>query len=122
MNKLKYLRESHGLTTRQLGEQLDIDHTTVTGYETGRRQPDIEMLKKLAVFFNVSADYLLDYIYSPSVNFDKINSMVHNDSALIKEVEELNSVYLKLLSRAVDDPSYFKRLKCFFDELLKRPY
>ena len=35
-------------------------------YETGRREPDIETLKILAEYFNVSVDYLLGNSDNPT--------------------------------------------------------
>lgn len=60
-DRLKELREKHGLTQEQLAKILNITRSTVAGYETKRKQPDYEKLKILADFFNVSIDYLLGH-------------------------------------------------------------
>lgn len=57
--RMKALRESRGLTQQALGEALNIGKSAIALYETEKRQPDPDTLKKLAVFFQCSIDYLL---------------------------------------------------------------
>lgn len=58
--KLKNLREKKGLLQKELGDKLNISASTIGMYEQDRRDPDFETLKKIANFFNVTTDYLLD--------------------------------------------------------------
>ena len=57
--KAKELREKNQLTQAELSKHLKISPSTVGMYEQGRREPDIDTLKKLSDFFEVSIDYLL---------------------------------------------------------------
>lgn len=59
MNRIKELRENLNLTQTELGKKLNLSQITISGYERGYRDPDLETLLKLAKFFNVSIDYLL---------------------------------------------------------------
>ncbi|MDO5715177.1 MAG: helix-turn-helix domain-containing protein [Tissierellia bacterium] len=66
---LKALRKSMSLTQKELAHKLEVQRTTIAGYETGRSEPDFTKLKKLSEIFNVSIDYLLgntDYALSRS--------------------------------------------------------
>jgi len=58
-NTLKSLRNSRGLSQRQLAKQLNVAPSTLAMYELDKREPDYETLKKIADFFEVSTDYLL---------------------------------------------------------------
>ena len=58
-DRLKMLRKERKLTQAKLGEMLNYGYTTITNYESGRNQPSIPDLKKIASIFNVSMDYLL---------------------------------------------------------------
>ncbi|WP_238473354.1 helix-turn-helix domain-containing protein [Desulforamulus profundi] len=49
--RMKELRESRGLTQQALGDALNIGKSAIALYETEKRQPDPDTLKKLAVFF-----------------------------------------------------------------------
>ena len=44
---------------RKAGEMLNYGYTAIANYESGRNQPSIPDLKKIASIFNVSMDYLL---------------------------------------------------------------
>ncbi len=55
---IKELREERNLTQQQLASALNVDKSTIAKYETGDRLPNIEMSVKLALFFNVTTDYL----------------------------------------------------------------
>lgn len=58
-NKLKKLRIESGLTQAQLAQKVGIGASTVGMYESNIRKPSFEVLLKLAIFFNVSIDYLI---------------------------------------------------------------
>lgn len=59
MNRMRELREERKLTTRDIGDALDISHSSISLYELEKREPSIGVAKKLASFFEVSIDYLL---------------------------------------------------------------
>ena len=59
MEKLKELRKQKGLNQVEAAESLGITQSTYSKYESGQRQPDNEMLKKLSELFNISIDDLL---------------------------------------------------------------
>lgn len=58
-NRIRELRRAKGLTMKQLGEVLGVAESTISHYETGRRQLDNETLLRLGEFFEVSVGYLL---------------------------------------------------------------
>lgn len=57
--RLRELRKERGLTQAELAKLLSIGESTISFYESGKRQPDYETLIRLADFFNVSVDYLI---------------------------------------------------------------
>lgn len=57
---LKELRMSFKLSQKKLGEALGVCNQTISFWEMGSREPDLDMLKKIAAFFNVSCDELLN--------------------------------------------------------------
>lgn len=58
-DRLKELRKSNGKTQKELAEYLGISERGYQNYEMGKREPNLEILSKLADYFNVSTDYLL---------------------------------------------------------------
>ena len=57
--RLRNLRENKGISQEKLGLYLGLSASTIGMYEQNRRQPDNDILMKLADFFEVSTDYLL---------------------------------------------------------------
>lgn len=58
---LKKLRTDAGLKQSELAENLSISASAIGMYEQNRRNPDPDTIKKIAEFFNVSTDYLLQH-------------------------------------------------------------
>lgn len=57
--KLKKARNDTGLTQKDVERGTGIKQGTITKYENGWLEPDIEKLGKLADFYGVSVDWLL---------------------------------------------------------------
>lgn len=47
------------LSQKELGQKIGVAESTVSLYESNKRFPDAETLKKISALFNVSIDYLL---------------------------------------------------------------
>lgn len=58
--KLYRLRVERGIYQKQLAVYLHVSVGTISNYENGIHSPDLKTLSKLASYFHVSADYLLD--------------------------------------------------------------
>lgn len=58
-NVLQKLRKDARLTQDQIADVLGIPKRTYGSWERNERQPDFEMLGKIADYFNVTTDYLL---------------------------------------------------------------
>ena len=60
-NKIKYFRQKRELTQVELRRILGISQTAVSLYESGDRNPDVEMAKAIAKALNQT----LDAIFAP---------------------------------------------------------
>lgn len=58
--KLKELREDRDLTQQQIADILNCKQNTYQQYESGKRQIPTQVLIKLCLYYNVSADYILE--------------------------------------------------------------
>ncbi len=58
--KIKSYRESKNMTQNEIADILGVKSATVSKYESGTLEPNIESLKKLAEIFEVSVDELLN--------------------------------------------------------------
>ena len=57
--KLKELRLEKGLTQAETAKELGLSRNAIGNYETGIREPSLEILVKICILFNVTSDYLL---------------------------------------------------------------
>jgi transcriptional regulator with XRE-family HTH domain len=57
--KLKALRLKNGLTQDELGEKLYLSRTSISYYEQGKIEPNIETIIAVADLFNITTDELL---------------------------------------------------------------
>ncbi len=64
--RLRELRENKNLTQAQLAKELLIDQRSLSFYEIGKYEPNLDTLKKISIFFNVSSDYLLCLTNDPT--------------------------------------------------------
>ena len=73
--RLKIARKENKLTQAAVAKCLGIAEGSYCAYEKGKREPDVEKIRKLANIFNVSADFL-------------INTNKYNKDAVLNETEK----------------------------------
>lgn len=68
--RLSALMKERNVTQEELAHELGIKRQTVSLYKNGQSTPDAAQLKNIAVFFNVSADWLLGLSDQRELNGD----------------------------------------------------
>ena len=58
--RLRDIREDNDITQKAIAEYLHIKQNTYSQYENGQRGLPVDILIKLAKFYNTSTDYLSD--------------------------------------------------------------
>ena len=58
--RIRNIREDRDIRQRQVAEYLNVSQNTYSQYENGQRQLPIDVLIKLAKFYKVSTDYILE--------------------------------------------------------------
>ena len=57
---LRSIRKQKGLNQLKVALDLNISREALSHYENGKRSPDVQMLRKLSEYFNVSIDFLVN--------------------------------------------------------------
>lgn len=57
--RIRYLVKRHPKNRREIAKDLHISVDSLGNYITGRRCPDADMVREMAIYFQVSADYIL---------------------------------------------------------------
>lgn len=68
--RIKKARTDAGYSQEQIADELKVNRTSLSKYETGVQEPSLETLAKLAQFYNVSIDWLLGV----SLVYDNFNN------------------------------------------------
>ena len=58
--RIKELREDHDLTQRDMANMLDMPQPQYWHYESGERDVPLDILIRIADYYHVSTDYLLE--------------------------------------------------------------
>lgn len=82
---LKYLRKHKKLSQQVLADQLDLPRTTLGDYERGNTEPSLAMLIRIAQYFDVSMDALLQ------------------EDISLKALEVIKQKHLKVLAISIDN-------------------
>ena len=77
---LRKLREDQGLTQKQLGSKMFVNHSTIARWENGSRLPDAAMILRLAKCLGVDANTLLQLV---SQSEESPNVIMVDDSKVI---------------------------------------
>lgn len=65
LKRLKQLRQERGISQLKLAMDLNMNQNSISRYETGIHEADHETLIRLADYFDVSIDYLLEQTDNP---------------------------------------------------------
>lgn len=57
-DKIKFYRKMAGLTQKELGEKIGVKHNTISSYESGKNEPEQDMLFKIAAALDISINEL----------------------------------------------------------------
>ena len=87
---IKKLRTKMGISQLDLAKKLGVPPSTLFNYETGRAEPNISMLIKLADFYNVS----IDEIVGRETDIINLKFLDDNQAFLIKKIIKMNELQL----------------------------
>ncbi|MDE6031376.1 MAG: helix-turn-helix domain-containing protein [Oscillospiraceae bacterium] len=80
MKRIRILRKERGINQQRLAAELNVTQAMISKYELGLSEPDIETICRIAEFFGVSSDYLLE------ISDEKISISSYGLSDMEKEI------------------------------------
>lgn len=110
--KLKMLRLEKGMTQGEIADELGISRGCLANYETGKRSPDGDMLKKLAQVLNVSIDFLMtgSDVRSVTLNEEELKVYTKANEKLKEYGDIINLNEVNVISR-IQLVDFFQYLK-----------
>lgn len=65
-NRIKGMREQRGIKQGQFADSMGISRQSMSNYESGKHSPDIDVIVRMADYFQCSTDYLLGLTEHPN--------------------------------------------------------
>lgn len=97
--KIKKLRTARKLSMRELGEKLGVSHAHISKLESGINSPSVDLLEKLADYFNIDVAYFFArdvddiIIYEKNLSIENLkenyNLVIAGKPATDEEIEEM---------------------------------
>ncbi len=98
--RLTYLRESKGWTKTHVANKLGIKTmSTYANWEYDLRQPDREMLEKMADLYEIS----LDELVGRETPNNKMNELDYYKNKIVTEFPDINLMFKDMESLTADD-------------------
>ncbi|MDB5133172.1 MAG: Helix-turn-helix domain protein [Mucilaginibacter sp.] len=126
-SNIKFLRKKKGLTQQQFADQIGIKRSLVGAYEEERADPKYDLLKKIALFFDVSIDDFINETinekWSPKPKGNPANLRVLSISVDKDDNENIELVPLKASAGYLNgyaDPEYVAQLPKFYLPMFKQ--
>lgn len=104
--KMKELREKQGLTQKGFGDIFGVSEATVSNYENGKRDPDLDSLCQIADYFDVSLDMLVR-------GKEKDRPAGRSREEMLKMYDQMSEEELVLLQHLIETALADKRLQAY---------
>ncbi|QXV64548.1 LexA family transcriptional regulator [Mucilaginibacter sp. 21P] len=126
-SNIKFLRKKKGLTQQQFADQVGIKRSLVGAYEEERAEPKYELLKQLAIFFDISIDDFInetiDEKWAPKPKGNPANLRVLSISVDKDDNENIELVPMKASAGYLNgyaDPEFVAQLPKFYLPMFKQ--
>lgn len=127
--RLTKLREDKNWTKTYVAKQLGLNNLgTYANWEYGTREPDSEMITKIAKLYNVPTDYILGQTDNPNIQYlnlspeqlkylDRLKST--SESSFIINEDIIDFSNSKLIKSKLSDPAYLSKQKERYEDIRK---
>lgn len=119
--RIRQLRIINRLTAKEFGDIFNISHSSVSLYESGKRTPNIDLVIRIAKYFNVSTDYLLGitdipYFVSPDYNKDINYDIAKNIEIIVNQIDIRDNILFNGMLVDAKFTKIFKRsIQCLIE-------
>ncbi|GGH75074.1 transcriptional regulator with XRE-family HTH domain [Pullulanibacillus pueri] len=106
-DRIRFLREKHQLSQKQLAAHLNISNVQLSRYESGSRTPDPEIITRFASFFKVSTDFLLGL--TPSIQENHMPFIKNEDIQFLQAIKSIAGLE-EFIRSVIQTPKDFEKL------------
>lgn len=98
--KIKELRKKQNLTQLELANKIGVVESAISLYESGKREPDISTLIKLADCLNTSIDELVEHEFSKTQQTKNNQSQKQEQETMTEQEKQLLTAFRALPDNA----------------------
>ena len=115
---LRKLRDERKKTQNEVALSIGTTQQSFRRYESGERLPDIEILQKLAEYFDVSADYLLGLAKYPTRDLE-IQNAIEITGLSEDAINKLRSysAFMPCINFVLENDTFYKIMQVFADTM-----
>lgn len=92
-NRLRELRKEKNVNQQKLSNYLGYGYTAIANYESGRNEPSIDTICKIADYFDVTVDYLIGHEDNPK----RVDAISKAESELIMRFRNMDNEDQRIL-------------------------
>lgn len=84
--KVQSLRKNHGISQENLASLIKINRNYLSRIETGKSEPTLSVIKRIATYFDVDVASLMD-IKKSDMNFDEKIKMITDECSYLMDAD-----------------------------------
>ena len=107
--RLKVLRKRAHMTLEDVAALIGVSYQTISNWEKGITEPDINSIKKLASYFKVTTDYLLEQDGDDAYMLDIFKKLEYLDKDKLLGITK--SIITDLLGNLTEEENINKKIK-----------
>jgi len=92
--RLGELRQEQSMNQRQVANDLGVSQAVLSHYENGLREPKLEFVSKVCVYYGVTADYILGLSDDRTNAVTRLSAVVCDKLKVLEEVRQKESQLL----------------------------
>lgn len=100
-DRLKELRKGKNLTQEEIGEICQVAKQTISNWENNITQPPFEIVNKLAQYFGVSVEYLLNFTQDDLDKIEKLKQALKEAGMWDYEMDDMSEEDFKKAMKIV---------------------
>lgn len=124
---LQELRSYHGYKQKDISDYLSITSQAYSNYETNKRTPDIETMRKIAEFYHITVDTLISYRDSRPIQLEDAQNY-HAGNSIFRGITKggieipLSAKQAKMVTDILSLPKEQQDACQKFIEFMKNPH
>lgn len=104
--QIKKVRKIKNMTQIEMSKALGVDTSTYSLYESGKREPNIDKIRKICNILNVSSDFILETKFKVNeisqIFSNNFNIFIKQNDLNIEEIAKETNVNLEVLKNCLD--------------------